>query len=186
MTVDNPIQVQITRTVRPGSERAFEAELRAFIPISLEFPGHLGVQVIVPQEDRPRLWHILIRFTSPDALERFRAWEPYRAFIDRIRPLLDNDPVVREQCGLEQWVSLPGDSLIRRVPRWKLAVATLLGVYPTSLVLGIILHDVLPRTHRLLGTLAMSAAMVLLLTYVVMPVVTRVLHPWLHHSRSKV
>ena len=38
-----PITVVITRAVREGSEEAFEATLRAFIPKSLTFPGHLGV-----------------------------------------------------------------------------------------------------------------------------------------------
>lgn len=180
MSDDAPVHVQITRTVKAGSERAFEEELRAFVPRSLEFPGHMGVQVLAPTQDRPRVWHVLLRFRSPATLEQFRSWEPYQGFVKRVAPMLEAEPQVHEACGLEQWVSLPGDRIIRPVPRWKLAVATLAGVYPTSLVLAAALPRVAGDLHFLLFNMVMSAAMVILLTYAVMPVVTRILHRWLH------
>src|SRR5438132_1759297 len=42
------VTVIITRVVRPGSEAAFEDALRAFIPKSIAFPGHLGVHMLRP------------------------------------------------------------------------------------------------------------------------------------------
>src|SRR5262245_17726769 len=42
------VTVIITRVVRAGSEAAFENALRAFIPKSIAFPGHLGVHMLRP------------------------------------------------------------------------------------------------------------------------------------------
>ena len=60
-----------------------------------------------------------------------------------------------------------------------MAVATLIGVYPTSLALGTF---VVPHLHGLpkpLASLIIASSMVLCLTWLVMPQVTRVLHRWL-------
>ena len=58
-----PVAVLTLRTVRPGFEEKFEAELHAFISQSLQTEGQLGVSVIRPvQESGSREYGILRRF----------------------------------------------------------------------------------------------------------------------------
>ena len=175
----DPLTVQISRTVRPGRESEFEKRVRAFVPIALEFPGHLGVQVVKPAPGAGREYLVIIRFANRALWERFLASEAYTDFREEIEPLLEKPSEVREMCGLESWFTLPGEPL-GPLPKWKMALVTLLGVYPTSLLLG---ATVAPRLRDLpmwLSGLVMAASIVVALTWLVMPLVTRLFHRWLH------
>ena len=68
-----------------------------------------------------------------------------------------------------------------------MAIATLIGVYPTSLLLSLTVAEVAHDWPFLLRNLAVAVSMVAVLTWLVMPRVTRVLHGWLHpaHQRTK-
>jgi antibiotic biosynthesis monooxygenase (ABM) superfamily enzyme len=61
-----------------------------------------------------------------------------------------------------------------------MAVTTLLGVYPTSLFLSLALGEFVHTWPLLVRSLVIAASMVALLTWVVMPNVTKLLHKWLH------
>ena len=116
--------------------------------------------------------------TFADAAERdaFYASPLYARWLERVAPLTIGECARRELSGLEAWFR--GTSTLP--PRWKMATATLLGVYPTSLVLSLIVAEVARDWPFLLRNLAFAMSMVGLLTWLVMPRVTRALHGWLH------
>jgi antibiotic biosynthesis monooxygenase (ABM) superfamily enzyme len=66
-----------------------------------------------------------------------------------------------------------------------MAVATLVGVYPTSLFLGETVGRLTHSWPLFLRVIVFAGSMVGLLTWVVMPSVTRLLRPWLHLETSK-
>lgn len=83
--------------------------------------------------------------------------------------------------GLEAWFH----SSHTPPPRWKMAVATLLGVYPTSLLLAVTVGGAVHTWPLLARSLVIAGCMVALLTWVVMPLVTRLLHGWLNSQIQK-
>jgi antibiotic biosynthesis monooxygenase (ABM) superfamily enzyme len=89
--------------------------------------------------------------------------------------------VYRQLHGLEAWFRAPHNP----PPRWKMAVATLLGVYPVSLLIGVVLSPTLKKLPLVLNLFVVSAIIVGLLTWVVMPFVTRLLHGWLNPQPQK-
>jgi len=97
----------------------------------------------------------------------FKDWEAYAS-------TLTEDPVYRELTGLEAWFRSPVPP-----PRWKMAVATLCGVYSTSLFLTYVIGPYIQGLHPAFRTLIVAGCMVGLLTWVVMPQVTKMLKPWL-------
>jgi antibiotic biosynthesis monooxygenase (ABM) superfamily enzyme len=66
-----------------------------------------------------------------------------------------------------------------------MATATLLGVYPVSVLIGIVLSPTLKQLPLALNLFVVSAIIVGLLTWVVMPFVTRLLHGWLNPQPPK-
>ena len=65
------------------------------------------------------------------------------------------------------------------VPKWKIAVATFLGVLPTATVLDQLLGPRIAGWPYLAGQAAFAASMVTILTWAVMPLATRALGGWL-------
>lgn len=168
------IHVAITRKILTGKEQELKESLRNFLGQSFFHDGVHGAAKIssFPGADSNEIG---ILRTFKDEKERddfynseqFQAWEAYAS-------TLTEPPIYRQLTGLEGWFrsSTPP-------PRWKMAIATLCGVFPTSLLLyfttGWILKD-LPAPFRLLAT---ATLMVGILTWVIMPFLTKILKHWL-------
>ena len=174
------VTVSITRTVRAGSEAAFEAALHEFVQSSLPQAGQLGVHILRPAPGSgSREYGIVRKFAHRDALMAFRNSPEYRAWSERVATLTEGEARTEELTGLESWFTLPGAPL-RSLPKGKLFVATLLGVYPTQMALGLALGAWTKAWAFPLGSLVFDAAMVACLTWAVMPLITRLINPWLH------
>lgn len=170
------ISVAITRRARAGHEAEFQQELRQFFQDSFQHGSVLGASMIVPGPgDDSREFGILRTFATRRIAMPFIA-RPFLDWEQRARRLTEGEAEHHELHGLEAWFRTEQNP----PRRWKMAVATLAGVYPTSLLLG---ATVAPSVHSLpllLRGLVFTSVMVALLTWVVMPLVTRLLHPWLH------
>lgn len=180
MSADQPVTVNIVRTVRSGREDDFETLVREFIPKSLTFPGHLGVHIVKPAAGTPRDYHIVIKFAAREQWQNFQASPEYAQFRASIEPLLEREPCIEEMTGLESWFTLPHAQALRPLPRWKMALVTLLGVYPTSLLIGAFISSRLTHWPGWLKGLAFAVCMVAILTWGVMPLLTRLLARWLY------
>ena len=113
--------------------------LRKFIPQSLRFPGHLGVQILRPTSAASPEWIVVIKFQSRGAYDGFRNSPEYQRWTAEIRGLLESDPVVEERCGLESWFVLPGATDQPVLPRWKMALVTWIGVNVAVIGLAMLL-----------------------------------------------
>ena len=168
------IHVAITRKILPGKEQEFKESLRDFLGQSFIQNGVHGAAIItsMPGAENNEIG-ILRTFKDEkerDAFynsEQFNKWETYAS-------TLTEPAVYKELTGLEAFFRSATPPA-----RWKMAIATLCGVFPTSLLLyyatGWLLID-LPAPFRLLIT---ATLMVGILTWVVMPIVTKMLKGWL-------
>jgi antibiotic biosynthesis monooxygenase (ABM) superfamily enzyme len=163
-----PVTVVISRVVKPGREEAFEREVREWIPRSLQFDGHQGAFILRPPPGG-REYGAVVRFHSLESWESFRDSDEYQAFLLRIREHLQEDPQVELATGLEGWFAAPGRRFVEAPPRWKMALVTWVGVAVTSLALLATLGRWIESWHWLAKHLVFSAAMVALLTWLVMP-----------------
>jgi antibiotic biosynthesis monooxygenase (ABM) superfamily enzyme len=185
MSHTEPITVSITRTVKPGCEADFERALHDFVQRSLSLPGQHGVHIMRPAPGSgSRDYGIVRKFANRDALMAFRASPEYLGWTQLAVELTEGSGRTEELTGLESWFTLPGAPL-HALPKWKMAIATFLGVFPTATILSLTLGKAVQPWPFLLGGTVFNAAMVALLTWVVMPLVTRALHGWLHSNERK-
>lgn len=174
-----PIHIAITRRVRPGCEAGFQAALREFFQTSFAHGGVLGASMLTPPPGSDsREFGILRTFANGKERDAFYESPMFKAWEERARTLTEGEPEYRQLHGLEAWFRSPHSP----PPRWKMATVTLLGVYPVSLLIGIGLSATLKKLPLALNLLVVSAIIVSMLTWVVMPFVTRLLHGWLNPS----
>src|SRR5215217_8827857 len=88
---------------------------------------------------------------------------------------------LQQLTGLETWFKLPGANVptMKPPPRWKMWLVSLMAVYPLVLAFQAL---VVPRVAGLplpLQALMFPLVLLTLLTFVVMPAVTRLLRRWL-------
>jgi antibiotic biosynthesis monooxygenase (ABM) superfamily enzyme len=186
MSDDSAVTVTIRRRVKAGREAPFEEALREFIPQSLQFPGHMGVQVLRPASGAAPEWVVVVRFRSRRDYDESRALPEFRRWSARILDLLESDPVVEEQCGLEGWFRLPGVVAEPVLPRWKMAIVTWLGVNVAVIPLTWLLGPLVGSWPLIPQALFVNALIVGLLTWVIMPLLTRLLRQWLYSPGSEV
>jgi antibiotic biosynthesis monooxygenase (ABM) superfamily enzyme len=170
-----PIHIAITRKVLPGKEAEFQGALRRFLGESFLHGGVQGAAMItsLPGADSREIG---ILRTFADEAERdafyesslFKEWEAYAS-------TLTEAPQYRQLHGLEAWFRTPGVP-----PRWKMALLTLGGVYPTSLLLSLSLGPFVQPLSLPVRAFILAFCMVGLLTWGVMPVLIRLLKRWLH------
>jgi uncharacterized protein len=173
-----PVTTTVTRRVKPGHEKAYEEILEGLIAAATGFPGHLGVEVFRP--DAPGGdYRTVYRF---DSAEHLRAWldsPEHAAWLARAEPHAAGPMQSRYLTGLESWFTLPSQPGAPPPP-WKMALLTWVTIFP--LITGVILAlNPLLEGFALVPRLALTtAATVPLMTWVVMPRITRLLRRWLY------
>ena len=175
------VTVAVTRIVKAGCEEAFERALHDFVQDSLHLPGQLGVHILRPAPGSgSREYGILRRFESVEARDAFYRLPLFEEWKEKVAGLVEGEPRYERLSGLETWFTLPGQRAIVPPPRWKMALATLLAVYPLSMALGITVGNWISAWPRPLNSLIFNACIVTGLTWVLMPLVTRLFKPWLY------
>ncbi len=170
------IHVAITRKVKPGCERAFEESLREFFRDSLDHRGVLGVHLISPPHGSTnREYGILRTFADEHERDEFYHSDLFGRWQKRVAELTEGERTYRELHGLEAWFRAAGAPA-----RWKMALVTWLGVWPTSLLVGTLIGSRLAGFPTALSSAIVAAVIVVCLTWVVMPALVRIFHSWLH------
>ncbi|MFD7817194.1 antibiotic biosynthesis monooxygenase [Streptomyces sp. NPDC059785] len=173
-----PITTVLTWQVRPGHEGEFEEWTHGITRCARQFTGNEGVSWLRP-EDSHR-FHVVLRFADPGRLtEWLRSPEraEWHAKIEGIAREVSSER--QSTTGMETWFSLPGTS-VRAPARWKMVLTTFLGAFPCVLLIQWL---VTPRTAAWplpLRSLVFPVLLLPLLTYVIMPSLSRLLRLWLY------
>ena len=172
-----PVHIAITRKVKPGMEERFEKALHIFIRESLHEPGTTGVQLVRPATDADaREFGILRSFESEAASKAFYLSDMFAKWEERIAPMVVGEPTQRRLHGLEAFFRDSG----KAPPRWKMAIATWMGVFPAVWLWSSILPTPLSGLHPLLVGAIVDVFVVVSLTWCLMPLLTKALAGWLH------
>jgi antibiotic biosynthesis monooxygenase (ABM) superfamily enzyme len=173
------IHVAVTRTVKPGCEEAFEDAIHDFFAEALQEPHSLGAQLLRPLPGaNDHTYGILRSFASEEDRDAFYASDPFRRWQETVGPFVEDTYSRRELHGLEAffWEEQPSGP----PPRWKMAVLTWLGVWPTVYFVSTALGVPLQGLPHWVATGVVTLVVVLILAWGIMPTLTRWLRPWLH------
>lgn len=175
-----PVTSVVTRRVKPGHEHSYEQFLEGIIAAATQFPGHLGVEVFRPASASAGEYRVVYRF---DTEEHLRAWldsDEHAAWLERAEPHVIG-PIRRQYLtGLETWFTDPGRPGASPPPRYKMALLTWVTIFPLITLVVVVLNPLLTGLPLVLRLAITTAVTVPLMTWVVMPRVTRLLHAWLY------
>ena len=181
---DPPVTAVASRQVKPGREQEFEEWVSGILTAANEFPGYLGSEILRPSDPEDREYKIVFRFDHESNLRTWEASEERHSWLRKSRPLLREKEKVQVLSGLETWFTLPAKADEPPPPRYKMAVVTWLAVFPVVSVIFYLFGPWLNVLPTLVRTLVFTLVMVTLMTYVIMPRMTRLFSFWLYPNRE--
>jgi antibiotic biosynthesis monooxygenase (ABM) superfamily enzyme len=188
--MSRPVTVSITRQVDPSQEDQMLAWLRAGAELAERFDGFLGSGWVRPEEASAQ-WHVLYRFASAESLASWELSPQRRWWLDSAQGFVD-ESAREHRTGIEGWFDEPTSVDVEDLrtptslpPRWKQMCAIFLVFYPLSLAANYVARDVAGDWWLPVRVLAIVAVMTPLMTYLALPWITRLLHPWLNAPRRR-
>jgi antibiotic biosynthesis monooxygenase (ABM) superfamily enzyme len=181
--VEGPVTTTVTRRVKPGHEAAYEGFLTGISGAARAFPGYLGVEVFRPAPGGTDEYRMVYRF---DSAAHLRAWldsAEHTAWLARAEPHVAGPIQSQVLTGLEGWFTLPTQPGVPPPPAYKMALVTWATIFPL-ITLVVVATAPLVGDWPLVVRLAVTTGVTVpLMTWVVMPRVTRLLRRWLYPDR---
>lgn len=182
----DPVTVVITRRVKAGREADYEAWLQRLQSDARGLPGYLGVTTQRPAPGT-REYVSVLRFETLAALRDFEKSELRAKYLAEVTDFVEADAAWKELTGLEFWFTPPAGTVVPQPSRPRMALLMIAVVFTLVLVIGTAVNTafaLLPFTTpyplRLLVTITIEVA---LMTWWLMPLLTRRLAHWIYPRR---
>ena len=184
-TIDcnSPVTIIVKRRSRPDRVEEFEQVMSATTKEALSFKGHLGANIIKPTKAGD-CYRIVFKF---DSMRNYLAWEGSEVrekWLKRYAEVSLGDLEQEVLSGLETWFTLPGEETLVPPPKYKMMCIVWLSSFPLSLVLNYGLKPVISELHLIAQAAIISLTLVIIMTYVVMPLMAKLFHRWLHCTKK--
>ena len=179
-----PVTLTFAFTVNKGKEKVFEEWAHEITEAVSLFEGHLGSNWIRTSSSQ-REYIVIIKFLDIQDSNRWLSSPIRKRLIKKVLPFVKETKPNRIQnvTGLETWFTLPGRVTIKPPPRWKMVIATMIGIYPIGLIYQAFLVGYFRDIPLLLRPVALSLILTPILTYFIMPQLTKLLRPWLYPEK---
>lgn len=141
-----------------------------------QFTGFIGAEVIRPEEGSLSEYITLVKFDSCKNLKLWRESSELISWQEKLKKMLIVDSHKQERSGMEIWFDRPSTpQRLKEPPYWKQVVIGIICVYPLVMLLIWALEPVMQDVPREISTFVNVIILSALLTYPVMPWVTRLL-----------
>ena len=132
---DGPVTISIARRIVAGRESDYEQWIKGITAEALNFPGHMGVNVLRPTSPS-REYVTIFRF---DNYQHMKAWEnsPIRSqWLNQLEDITEGTERVQKGTGLEFWFSLPELPTTRPSPHKMVLVLVVIvsGLVPLFII----------------------------------------------------
>jgi uncharacterized protein len=187
-----PVTIIVKRIAKKDKIKEFEEWLSGISKVVSRQEGLMGIDIIRPAPNTTNNkskseYVVIFRFNSYENLEKWEKSPIQNEWLQKGRKLAEADPDVQKMTGLEFWFTpyFKDESSplipLQPPPRYKMVIVTvpvisilLLTLVPQIQFLTEMLS--IPFPVRLVIALTIT---VLLMTYVIMPLLTKLLKSWL-------
>jgi len=176
---EGSVTVSISRKVKKGCEIAYEDWISGVIEAASSYPGHLGTNVLRPGIATKHEYVIIYRF---DSYAHCQTWEQSvlrQEWLEKLDDLVEGEATTKRSTGLEFWFDLPELPVHKTASPQKMAMVLIVVVYFLVMAINLGFEPILEQMPFWLRILFVVVTQVLLMTFIVMPRVTKVLKNWL-------
>jgi len=179
---EGPVTVSVSRQVIPGQEATYESWLRQISTVASGFPGHMGVNFIRPDGAQQKEYVSIFRFDTYRNLAGWENSQERHEMMDQLQGVVAGEAQVQKATGLEFWFNLPEVPVTKAPSPHKMALVLTVVVYILVFIINILFGSWLVELPLYARVAIVVAGQVLLMTYLIMPAVTRLLQSWLFNT----
>jgi antibiotic biosynthesis monooxygenase (ABM) superfamily enzyme len=176
-----PVTVTEGRSIAEGHEQDYQAWIQRTLVASERYPGNEGIIVLAPEPGQPGERYLIFRFVDETARRTWSQSTEWARLRDEAAAF--STPHVQVATGAEPWFTLKGQP-IREAPKWKMALAIVPSAYVVGGTTILLASTILDRWPFLAVNLIVTVVLAVVLTYVGLPLTTRLLHTWLYPRQS--
>lgn len=170
------------RTIKPGRENDFYAWVHRALATSEHFPGSQSVTILTLGKEQSEVRYIVHTFANETTGQAWMQSEERATLMQEAAAF--STPYTQTASGLEAWFTLP-DVSNAAPPKWKLFLTTIPSAYIASLVAILILNAFLHGWSLLITNAVVTVFLAFMLTYIGLPLSTRLLHSWLYPQEKQ-
>ncbi len=167
----------VTRKIVRGRKPDYVTWVHDVEHVANQFPGHQGTTYKVPGENRE--CHVIFRFDTVEHLRNWEESEERKHWISKLEGIVEGETRVDRLTGIE---FLFRDQLHPKAH--KMVFVLTLVIFSLSFILNPLFSQLTATWSAVpdwLWTLIQVVVQLILLTYMIMPSVTRSLATWLAH-----
>lgn len=179
MNNNEPITTSIARRIKIGKEEKYEEWVHQIIAVGSKFSGYLGIDILKPSSGTHGEYVMLVKF---DNYINQRLWEDSserKYFLTKLNEITEGEAKIIKVSGLESWFSLPEVPMPIPPNKHKMALVIAVVVFFLVLIANVIFKPFLDQLPLIPKVAFLCITQVLLMTYIVMPIVTKILKNWL-------
>ncbi|MEM7027154.1 MAG: antibiotic biosynthesis monooxygenase [Pseudomonadota bacterium] len=180
---DTPVTIIVKRRPKPSLITEFENIMTGTTQDAMKFEGHLGANIIRPLKEND-FYRIVFKF---DSMRNYIAWENSdvrRKWMEKYAEVEQGEQEIEVLSGLETWFTLAGEEVLVPPKKYKMFIVTWLSIFCLSVLLNQILKPILGQQNEIAQIAIMSLVMVALMTYVLMPIISKILSRWLYCNKK--
>ena len=166
----------LSQHIRDDEIEAFQQAHALIVEAMGRFPGFLRCEFIEPVPGIQNDHVIVFSFTTRADLDRWLDSPERHEALKLIEPLIEGDRTLNIVDGFAGWFA---PDATRTPPKVKQAVAVLIALFPTTLALSLLQRTLVPDVPWVPALLVSNVLGIAVLTWLLMPRVTRLLGPWL-------
>lgn len=175
-----PVTAVISQRVKRDRESDYEQWTHKISAVARQFPGHLGVTVIRPEAGICVEYVTILKFDCYANLKNWLDSEERQQCLNEAKPFIFKASNIQVLTGFETWFTLPNRRQQPSPPRYKMSILTTFAVFGAVNLINPILLPLLSGVPSLFSSLIATYVVVLLLTYIVMPRLTKLFYRWLY------
>ncbi|HET7421328.1 MAG TPA: antibiotic biosynthesis monooxygenase [Candidatus Dormibacteraeota bacterium] len=179
-TTGEGVTVVWSRRAKPGSKATLENVIERLARAMSAAHGYEGVVTLRPQAGHLPIFTMVAHFASQADLDAWVSSEIRGRLYAEAEAASVGGLNVQQAVGLEGWFQMPGQPLVVPPPRYKTAIITWIAILPLLVIANLIGTALLPRVSPFVRLIPVSIVLIALMTWVVMPQMTRWFRFWLY------
>ena len=163
----------------PGDQEEWFLDWQRGVTAAAEaFSGYRGTDIYPATSLRPGVWVVVLHFDEDRSLQQWLDSPTRAEWVAKLTARIGTFDVTPLAGGFGVWFAEQSERG-KPPPGWKMVATVLLALYPTVMLLTIFPGPFVQPLGFAVAMVIGNALSVSLLQYVVMPVLTRILRPWL-------